>query len=106
MLPVPSTVRLNEQVEMRFTITCIDGSYDSTKYYLRYFQYAGKGTISDEAGQVFFSNDAYLLPNKVFRLYFVPTLGTAHQLELTFYDTFNHKHPVELSFTIEQETSE
>jgi hypothetical protein len=103
LLPVPSTIKINEQVEMRFTIIAIDGSYDSTKYYLRYFQYAGKGTLADEAGQVFAPNDAYLLTKKIFRLYFTPTLGTQQQLELTFYDSFNHKHPVELTFAIEED---
>ena len=103
LLPVPSAIKINEQAEMRFTIVGVGGSYDSAKYYLRYFQYSGRGTLADEAGQTFVPNDSYLLPKKQFRLYFTAAAGSQHQLELTFYDNFNHRHPVELTFGIEQE---
>jgi hypothetical protein len=103
LLPVPSAVALNEQVEIRFSIKGVGGSYDSTKYFLRYFQYAGKGTLSSEDGLAFVPNDAYLLPKKVFRLYFSPLSGAQHQLGLTFYDSFDHRHEVELNFGVENE---
>jgi hypothetical protein len=103
LLPVPSAVALDEQVEMRFTIRSVGGSYDSTRYYMRYFQYSGKGTLNNEDGLVFVPNDAYLLPKKVFRLYFVPQSGSQHQLGLTFYDSFEHRHEVELSFVSEEQ---
>jgi hypothetical protein len=82
----------------------VEGAYDSTKYYLRYFQYQGKGTLSDEQDRVFVPNDSYLLPKKEFRLYFMPKSGQSHQVELTFYDSFKHIHPVTLVFNIESDT--
>jgi hypothetical protein len=101
LLPVPSTVMPGEQAEMRFTIKSVGGSYDSTKYFVRYFQHSGKGTLSSEDGLTFTPNDAYLLPRKVFRLYFAPLSGSQHQLGLTFYDSFDHRHEVELNFASE-----
>ncbi|MDR1225752.1 MAG: DUF3872 domain-containing protein, partial [Prevotellaceae bacterium] len=98
LLPVPSSVMPGEQVELRFTIEGAEGSYDSTKYYVRYFQYSGRGTLSSEDGLAFVPNDAYRLPKKVFRLYFAPLSGSQHQLGLTFYDSFDHRHEVELNF--------
>jgi hypothetical protein len=106
LLPVPSTVAVNEQVEMRFTIKPVGGSYDSTKYFVRYFQYAGKGTLSNEEGLAFVPNDAYVLPKKIFRLYFSTQSGAQHQLGLTFYDSFDHRHEVELNFASEEEEEE
>jgi uncharacterized protein (DUF58 family) len=105
LLPVPSVVQPGEQVEMRFSVKSVGGSYDSTRYYLRYFQHAGRGTLSSEEGVVFAPNDSYPLPKKVFRLYFSPLTGTQHQLALTFYDSFDHRHEVELTFGVEAEDS-
>jgi hypothetical protein len=51
----------------------------------------------------FIPNDAYRLERKVFRLYFAPLSGTQHQLGLTFYDSFEHYHEVELTFGVEAE---
>lgn len=106
LLPVPGNIAPGEQVEMRFTIKSVEGSYDSTKYYLRYFQYSGKGTLSNEDGLALMPNDSYLLAKKIFRLYFVPLSGAQHQLGLTFYDSFDHRHEVELNFAVETEESE
>ncbi|MDR0414030.1 MAG: DUF3872 domain-containing protein [Prevotellaceae bacterium] len=106
LLPVPASVLPGEEVEMRFTLKSVGGSYDSTRYYLRYFQYAGKGTLSSEEGLALVPNDAYELPKKVFRLYFAPQSGTQHRLGLTFYDSFDHRHEVELSFAVEKEEEE
>jgi hypothetical protein len=103
LLPVPSSVMPGEQVEMRFSIRGVGGSYDSTKHYVRYFQHSGRGTLSNEDGLTFVPNDAYLLPKKVFRLYFAPLSGSQHQLALTFYDSFDHRHEVELNFAGESD---
>lgn len=102
MLPIPRTVMLGVPVEMRFELSTIGGSYDSTRYFVRYFQYDGKGRLEDENGTMFFPNDSYLVPNKKFRLYFTPTSGDNHSLELVFYDSFKHQQVVELAFAIEQ----
>jgi hypothetical protein len=102
MLPVPPTVTLNEAVEMRFELTHVGGRYDSTAYYVRYFQYEGKGTLADEGGIAFVPNDAYRLTKENFRLYFTATKGDNHTLELVFFDSFKHRHQVDLNFGVEE----
>jgi hypothetical protein len=106
LLPVPSTLAKDERAEMRITLVNIDGTYENTKYYLRYFQYEGKGALSDEQDMVFVPNDSYLLSKKEFRLYFMPKTGDSHNIELTFYDSFKHIHPVTLSFSLESESTD
>jgi hypothetical protein len=71
---------------------------------MRYFQYTGKGTLVDETGVIFVPNDAYRVYKKPFRFYFTPTAGGQHQLELTFYDSFENIHALTFNFTIEEET--
>ncbi|MDR1226789.1 MAG: DUF3872 domain-containing protein [Prevotellaceae bacterium] len=72
MLPIPRTITPDVPVEIRFELNSIGGSYDSAMYYVRYFQYVGKGTLTDESGTTFFPNDSYRLTKKKFRLYFQP----------------------------------
>jgi uncharacterized protein (DUF58 family) len=103
-LPYYTNISLGEAVELRLEITSKEGSYDSTEYFMRYFQYTGKGILVDETGIVFIPNDAYQVYKKPFRFYFTPTSGQQHQLELTFYDSFKNTHTLILNFTIEEET--
>lgn len=106
MLPVPKTVTLDVPVEIRFELSTIGGSYDSAQYFVRYFQYDGKGTLTDESGTTFFPNDSYRLTKKKFRLYFQPQKGDSHTLELVFFDNFKHQQQVDLAFTLEQVETE
>ncbi|MDR1056452.1 MAG: DUF3872 domain-containing protein [Prevotellaceae bacterium] len=107
VLPYYTTVSINEPVELRLEIkSSKDGSYDDTEYFMRYFQYTGKGMLVDETGTVFVPNDAYQVYKKPFRFYFTPTSGQQHQLELTFYDSFENTHILTFNFTIEEEKIE
>jgi hypothetical protein len=103
VLPYYTTVVLNEPVELRLEIKGRENNYDGTEYFMRYFQYTGKGTLEDETGIVFIPNDAYPMYKKPFRFYFTPTSGQQHQLELTFYDSFENTHILTFNFTIEEE---
>jgi uncharacterized protein (DUF58 family) len=106
VLPYYTNISANETVELRLEIKSIDGNYDKTEYFMRYFQYTGKGTLLDETGTVFAPNDTYQVYKKPFRFYFTPLSGQQHQLELTFYDSFENIHTLTFNFTIEEETEE
>jgi hypothetical protein len=107
VLPYYTTIQLNEPVELRLEIKSTkDGSYDGTEYFMRYFQHTGKGTLVDETGVVFIPNDTYRVYKKPFRFYFTPTSRQQHQVELTFYDSFENTHVFTLNFTIEEEKTE
>jgi hypothetical protein len=105
MLPVLTEVEADKPVEMRFTIRPIGGQYINTKYYGRFFLFSGKGILVNEDGEVFFPNDDYLLPQKQFRLYYTPSQGTSHQLEIVFFDNFGHEKTVVITFTIAETES-
>jgi uncharacterized protein (DUF58 family) len=106
VLPYYTNIQINEPVELRLEIKSKDGNYNGTEYFMRYFQYTGKGTLVDETGAVFIPNDAYQVYRKPFRFYFTPTSGQQHQVELTFYDSFENMHALTLNFTIEEEIDE
>jgi hypothetical protein len=106
VLPYYTTISTSETVELRIEIKSNGGHYDGTEYFMRYFQYAGKGTLTDETGTVFIPNDAYRVYKKPFRFYFTPTSGQQHQLELTFYDSFENIHVLTFNFSIEEEKTE
>jgi hypothetical protein len=106
VLPYYTNISPNEEVELRLEIKSPDGSYDGTEYFMRYFQYTGKGTLVDETGVIFIPNDAYQVHKKPFRFYFTPTSGRQHQLELTFFDSFGNIHSLTFNFTIEEENTE
>jgi uncharacterized protein (DUF58 family) len=107
VLPYYTNVSINEPVELRLEIrSSKDGHYSGTEYFMRYFQYAGKGSLVDETGIVFIPNDVYTVYKKLFRFYFTPTSGQQHQLELTFYDSFENTHILTFNFTIEEEKTE
>jgi uncharacterized protein (DUF58 family) len=101
VLPYYTNISINEPVELRLEIKSTGGNYDGTEYFMRYFQYTGKGTLVDETGIVFVPNDTYRVYKKPFRFYFTPTSGQAHQLELTFSDSFENTHILTFNFTIE-----
>jgi hypothetical protein len=105
IFPYYTNVSINESVELRLEIKSSKvGYYEGAEYFMRYFQYAGKGTLVDETGAVFIPNDAYRVYKKPFRFYFTPAAGQQHQLELTFYDSFENTHVLILNFTVEETT--
>ncbi len=105
-LPYKTTVKKGDVVEIRFEITSIEGQYTGTKYYLRYFQSEGEGFFQNEDGTVFIMNDEYELPNKKFRLYFLPSTSGSHSLDVVFYDNFNHEKEVNITVSTEEEVTE
>jgi len=102
MLPVLTEIEPDKPLEMRFTIRSIGGEYIHTRYYARFFLFSGKGILTDENGEMFFPNDDHLLQSKQFRLYYTPSQGTSHRLEIVFFDNFGHEKTVEITFAVPQ----
>jgi hypothetical protein len=104
-LPYKSAdVQLYEVIEIRFAIKSIEGAYNGTKYYLRYFQFTGSGNLTDERGIPFYLNDTYEVPNKTFRLYFTPQNGQQHSLTIVFSDSWGHEKSVDIDVSLIEET--
>jgi len=67
-LPVPKRLKTGETAEIRFELVRA-GKYANAKYYVRYFQYDGKGDLTLE-GRPLTPNDGYELRNETFRMYY------------------------------------
>jgi hypothetical protein len=102
-MPYKNNIKKGEIVEIRFEIIPVDGQYSETKYYLRYFQNEGAGFFQGENGSVFIMNDEYELPNKKFRLYFLPSTNGSHSLDIVFYDSFKHEKEINIVITMDEE---
>ena len=69
VMPVPKEVANGQTIEIRITIQRT-GNYHNTQYYLRYFQFDGKGTLRYYDDAPYLPNDLYSLPTEQFRLYY------------------------------------
>ena len=67
-MPVPKKLKVGETAEIRCQLHR-DGRFEETKYFIRYFQPDGAGTLKMSDGTVLLPNDLYPLPSETFRLY-------------------------------------
>lgn len=103
-LAVPSQVGDGETVEIRFVLHHIDGCYDSTRYYVRYFPTNGSGRLvySDSVLQ---PNDDYRVTSDKFRMYYTALSAGEHTLNFVFSDSFDHSHDLNLTFNGAKDSS-
>jgi hypothetical protein len=97
-LPVPSTISLNDTVEIRCRIVKEDINNTST-YSVRYFQPLGKGKLLFQGGVELKPNDLYRLDNEAFNLYYVSN-STARQT-IDVYIVDDNGQTVQKSFSFE-----
>lgn len=74
------------------------------KYYLRYFQPDGKGSLKLDDGMVFLPNDTYELTKETFRLYYTSASEDQQEIDIYFFDSF--QNAFELSFAFNNDNSE
>ena len=97
-MPVPTTVKQGEAVEIRFQISR-EGEYKDTKYYIRYFQPQGKGVLKTSDGLTFTPNDRFPLESEIFRLYYTSTSTDQQVIDVYVEDSFGQVEKVSFSFT-------
>ena len=97
-MPVPTTVKQGETVEIRFQINR-EGDYKETKYYIRYFQPSGKGILKMSDGTIFTPNDRFPLESEIFRLYYTSTSTDQQTIDIYIEDNFGQVEKVLFSFT-------
>lgn len=102
-MPVQKRIKMGETAEIRFQLHR-EGYYDETKYFIRYFQLDGKGTLrmADEAA--FLPNDLYPLPGESFRLYY--TSASTDQQQIDVYIEDSHGQVEQLTFAFNNENEE
>lgn len=102
-LPVPKKLKIGEVAEIRCQLER-SGKYDNEKYYLRYFQPDGKGSLKLDDGMVFLPNDTYELTKETFRFYYTSASEDQQEIDIYFFDSF--QNAFELSFAFNNDNSE
>lgn len=97
VMPVPKEISHGDTVEIRISIEST-GSYKENKYYLRYFQFEGKGSLRYYDEPPYLPNDMYLLPKKQFRLYYTSTSKVTQSFEVWISDDFGNEKNLKFQF--------
>ena len=96
-MPVPKKLKVGETAEIRCQLHR-DGRFEETKYFIRYFQPDGAGTLKMSDGTVLLPNDLYPLPGETFRLYYTSASTDQQTVDVYFQDTFGQLEQLTFSF--------
>ena len=100
-LPVQTKIVMGEVAEIRCELVR-EGTFEETKYYIRYFQPDGKGQLRMEDGTVLLPNDLYPLKKETFRLYY-KSLSTDQQT-IDIYVVDSHGQSIQKTFNFNNES--
>jgi len=100
-LPVQKKIVMGEEAEIRCELVR-EGTFEETKYYIRYFQSDGKGQLRMEDGIVLLPNDLYPLKKETFRLYY-KSLSTDQQT-IDIYVVDSHGQSIQKTFSFNNES--
>lgn len=93
MMPIPKDIANGETVEIRLKIIS-QGSFTSNKYYLRYFQFDGSGTLRYYNEPPYLPNDSYELSEKEFRLYYTSNSTVSQSFDVWIFDSFGNEKQI------------
>ena len=96
-MPVPKKLKVGETAEIRCQLHR-DGRFEETKYFIRYFQPDGAGTLKMSDGTVLLLNDLYPLPSETFRLYYTSASTDQQTIDIYIIDSFGQMQQLLLSF--------
>ena len=102
-MPVPKKLKVGETAEIRYQLHR-DGRFEETKYFIRYFQPDGTGTLKMSDGTVLLPNDLYPLPGETFRLYYTSASTDQQTVDVYVEDSFQKL--VQLTFSFNNDSSE
>lgn len=97
VMPVPKEVANGQTIEIRITIQRT-GNYHNTQYYLRYFQFDGKGTLRYYDDASYLPNDLYSLPTEQFRLYYTSNASVSQAFAIWISDSFGNEKQLNFQF--------
>ncbi|OBW43335.1 hypothetical protein AB670_00252 [Chryseobacterium sp. MOF25P] len=93
IMPIRKNIANGEIVEIRLKIIP-KGNYTETKYFIRYFQFDGTGTLCYNNEPPYKPNDSYELSEKEFRLYYTSTSSVSQSFDVWIYDSFGNEKQV------------
>lgn len=94
-LPVQKKIVMGEEAEIRCELVR-EGTFEETKYYIRYFQPDGKGQLRMEDGTVLLPNDLYPLKKETFRLYYKSLSTDQQTIDIYVVDSHGHTENFQL----------
>ena len=97
VMPVPKEVTNGQIIEIRITIQRT-GNYHNTQYYLRYFQFDGKGILRYYDNDPYLPNDLYSLPTEQFRLYYTSNSIVSQSFDIWISDSFGNEKQLNFQF--------
>lgn len=97
VMPVPKEIANGETAEIRITLKR-SGNYSNTKYFIRYFQFDGQGTLRYYDGPPYLPNDLYSLPDDQFRLYYTSHSTVSQSFDVWISDNFGNKKRLSFQF--------
>lgn len=102
-MPVQKKIVQGEVAEIRAQIVK-EGSFQDTKFYIRYFQVDGKGQLQLDNGIILLPNDLYLLEKETFRMYY--TSHSTDQQVIDVYIEDSHGQVVQKAFSWQNDKGE
>ncbi len=97
VMPVPKEVANGQTVEIRVTVQR-SGNFSDAKYFIRYFQFDGQGTLRYYSEPPYMPNDLYLLPQTQFRLYYTSQSTVSQWFDVWISDNFGNAQQVSFQF--------
>lgn len=97
VMPVPKEIASGQTVEIRITIERW-GNFNDTKYYLRYFQFDGQGSLRYYDNEPYLPNDLYPLPKLEFRLYYSSQSTVSQSFDIWINDNFGNEQMLSFQF--------
>lgn len=97
VMPVPKDIANGETVEIRIAIKR-SSNYSGTKYFIRYFQFDGKGTLKDNNEPFYLPNDLYSIPANQFRLYYTSNSKVSQSFDVWISDNFGNEKQLNFQF--------
>ena len=104
VLPVPKNIGETDTVEIRCELHS-PYQYDENRYFIRYFQYEGKGSLrTSPQGEVLLVNDVYPLASKgAFRLYYTSASEANKSFSVWISDSFGNEQKLDFEFNVKKE---
>ena len=104
VLPVPKSIGKSDTVEIRCELRS-PYQYDENRYFIRYFQYEGKGSLrTSPQGEALFANDVYPLASKgAFRLYYTSASEANQSFSVWISDSFGNEQKLDFEFNVKKE---
>jgi len=97
VIPVPGEIDSSQTVEIRLNIQRT-GNFSDARYYIRYFQFDGVGTLRHNNELAYLPNDLYELSQTQFRLYYTSQSTVSQSFDVWISDNFGNEKQLSFQF--------